>query len=251
MCAKEKAGFFDSVIFRDPYIGPAVISVFGGWVQFCEATHQVWVASDASREERQRARMERRVAEGRRVLISGLSDEMLRAKQKEFEAAYRNAKREGRIRQHLPGHHEIENRNTVSTWTRGNLGETYSQRFFIADGASGYFVNTTFETATAQLITTLPELLNAAPVKPKALPPVERKALPQAPITTEEAEEGRRYWSDTIRELATSRSMPVAERRPMMAQETAKRIRELKRQAKMLTACDSEVDIEKEILVEV
>ncbi|MCI0488968.1 MAG: hypothetical protein L0229_20440 [Blastocatellia bacterium] len=198
--AYRKAGYWQSVIFVDPHIGAAIVSAFGGWVGFSESLYV-------------------------------LSDEMIRAKQKEFEAAYRNARREGRKVQHLPGHHETTNRNTVSTWTRDKFGPVYSQPVYIANGASGHFVSATFDRSNAQLIDSVQGLLEAATVK--AISPVVRKELRSAPDEVLHPEEGREILSEAVSGLALVRRMPD-ERRPMTAEETAERIRTLRQQAELL-----------------
>ncbi len=168
--AHRKAGAWSSVIFSDAATGEALKTVFGGWVEFCESVHQVWT-SDAGFEDRDDARLARREAEGYRRLVSGLSDEMLTAKRKEFLVAYRNAARAGRKPFcYLPGQHEIANRRTAGTWTRGELGETFQQRVYISDHLGGYFVIATFDSKTAQLLDKPTRLLAAEPVHRPSLP---------------------------------------------------------------------------------
>jgi hypothetical protein len=201
MTAFRKAGYWNSVVFEDGGIGQAIVTVFGGWVGFSEAVHI-------------------------------LSDEMIRAKQKEFFIAYRNAKRMNKSHSYLPGHHESENRNTIGTWKRGNLPPVYKQNVFVSGLNEARFVSASFERATGHMVGRVEELLSLPAVR-VALPPVPKALLSES---TEHLspEEGAEFFKQAVGVLAERMAMPSGDRRPMTPAETRDRIRELRDQAAML-----------------
>lgn len=160
-----KAGYWDSVLFQDGAIARTITIVYGGWVQFSEASRQ-------------------------------LSPEMQQAKRKEFLSTYRRESQRPHEPQRLPGHFEIENLNTVSTWTRDQFGDTYTQRIFVAQANEGRFVEGHFHRNSAQLIETDLQLLSAAQVP--ELPPA-KTPLRLAPKPPEPSERARQMTPDEIR----------------------------------------------------
>jgi hypothetical protein len=244
--AMRKAGYFQSVLFEDAAIGAALITTFGSWTGFCEAMHQVWSEGDASFEEREAARLERRQAEGRRRLVSGLSDEMVASKRKEFFSAYRNARREARATAYLPGHFEIENRNTVAGWSRGQFQiedrqEIYKQKIYIARTRGGHFVEATFERATGSLIGGTQALLNQTPVV--YLPPAKPRAMLTSGAEILPPEQGREFWAEAVKDAAGRMGMPGLERKPLTDDEREKRMRELRQQAERLEAEEKAIEV--------
>lgn len=109
--AWEKTGGYSSVLFEDGAIAQGIAWVFGTWREFCEAMHPVFREAEVSFEERERARLERRIVDARQIQVGGLSPEMIRAKQKEFYSAYRRALREGKTKSfYVMGSIEADNR---------------------------------------------------------------------------------------------------------------------------------------------
>lgn len=129
--AYQKAGYWDSVLFQDGAIARTIQIVYDGWVQF----------SQASRE---------------------LSPEMQQAKRKSFLSTYRRESQHAKEPQRLPGQHEIANLNSVSTWTRDQFSDTYTQRIFVAMANGSRFVDGHFHRNSAQLIESDIQLLSTA-----------------------------------------------------------------------------------------
>jgi hypothetical protein len=151
-----RAGYWHSVLFQDGAIARALMIVFGGWVQFSEASRQ-------------------------------LSPEMMQAKRKEFLTTYRRESRKAKEPMRLAGHHEIENLNTVSTWTRDQFSDTYKQGIFIAQESGSRFVEATFHRNSAQMIETDLQLLEAASMP--ILPAPKREPLQLTPKPSEAAQQ--------------------------------------------------------------
>jgi hypothetical protein len=154
--AYKRAGYYESVLFQDGAIARAITIVFGGWIQFSEASRQ-------------------------------LSPEMMQAKRKEFLSTYRRESRYQHEPQRLPGHYEIENLNAVQTWTRDQFSDTYRQRIFIAQESGGRFIDANFHRNSAQLIESNAQLLNAAsqpqlPAKPMLQLVAPQKTEPVVPM---------------------------------------------------------------------
>ncbi len=234
--AHRRAGAWTSILFTDAATGEALKTCFGGWVEFCESLHQVW-AAEASFEDREAARLERREAEGHRRLVSGLSDEMIAAKRKEFLIAYRNAERAGRRGFcYLPGQHEIENRRTAGTWTRGEVGSIFRQQVYIADNLGGYFVWAAFDTATAQLVGGAPSLLKAQPVSLPARPAP--KLLRSAPGEEIPVTEAKGLIAEAVKDLSEAWRMPAIERQALSQDQYDARLEELRKQAERICASE-------------
>jgi hypothetical protein len=159
--AYKRAGYYESVLFEDGAIARTIQIVYGGWIQFSEASRT-------------------------------LSPEMNRAKQKEFLSTYRRESRYQHEPQRLPGHFEIENLNSVSTWTRDQFSDTYRQKIFIASESGGRFVEANFHRNSAQMIESAAQLLNAAAVP-------ELPAKPRLELLPAPSEEARRQTPDEIR----------------------------------------------------
>lgn len=146
MDALKHGGFWNSVAFRDGAIGQTINSVFGGWVACSEALHN-------------------------------LSDEMITAKRKEFMGAYRNAVRQGREVNYLPGYHETNNRASGHTWKTGWLeledgSEAFRIPVYLAERpGQGRSVEALFDRHTGQLVGGSQDLfaLPAAQMKPAPL----------------------------------------------------------------------------------
>jgi hypothetical protein len=149
-----RAGYWDSVLFQDGAIARTIQIIFGGWVQFSEASRQ-------------------------------LSPEMMQAKRKEFLATYRRESRNPKGPQRLAGHYEIENSNSVSTWTRDQFSDTYKQGIYIAQASGSRFVQATFHRNSAQMIESDLQLLETA-ARPE-LPAPKRAPLELMPIPSERA----------------------------------------------------------------
>jgi hypothetical protein len=152
-----KAGYWDSVLFQDGAIARTVQIVFGGWVIFSEAMKET-------------------------------SPEMIQAKRKQFIATYRREALNPKEPMRLPGHHEIQNLNSVSTWTRDQFSDTYKQRVFVAQAEGSRFVEASFHRNSAQMIENDVQLLNAArlpqlPAKPRLelLPAPSKEARDMTP----------------------------------------------------------------------
>lgn len=88
--AYKRVGYWDSIYIYDAQTAGAMKRVFGGWVQFSEA-------------------------------VKNLSDEMLQAKRKEFMSTFRALEGRAEKGEYFAGQFECQNRETVSTWTRGTL----------------------------------------------------------------------------------------------------------------------------------
>jgi len=126
-----KAGFWDSVLFQDGAIARTVALIFGGWIAFSET-------------------------------MRAFSPEMIQAKRKEFLATYRRESRQPKEPMRLAGHHEVENLNKVSTWTKDQFSDTYKQRVFIAQTSGSRFVDAHFHRNSAQMIESDMDLLEEA-----------------------------------------------------------------------------------------
>ncbi|MEW6212924.1 MAG: hypothetical protein AB1631_31665 [Acidobacteriota bacterium] len=195
--AYRKAGYWQSVVFEDGAIGAAILTVFGGWTMFCDGMRPPVfekILSEPDEEGGQRVVGQRQ--------IGGLSDEMVASRRKEFLVSYRNARRTGRAQNYLPGYHEIENRNTIATWTRGQFPtEQYIQRVLIVGEKGARWVEAKFDRWTARLITTVAELFEQKPVthlpagKPRLMLP-EATAEESAPETVQAGMKAlaRREW---------------------------------------------------------
>jgi hypothetical protein len=156
-----KAGYYESVLFQDGAIARAILTVFGGWVQF----------SAASRE---------------------LDQKSLQFKRLEFIAAYRRETRRGKEPMRLPGHYEIENQNTVATWNRDKFSDTYTQRLYVVRAEGGRFVDAHFSRSDARMIESDVQLLSAAQVP--ALP-----ARPQLQLAPPPSERARQMTPEEIK----------------------------------------------------
>lgn len=234
--ACRRAGYFKSVLFIDGFIGQALATVFGGWLEFCDAMHPVYrAADDVSFEDREAARLERRVPESRLIQIGGLSAEMIASRCKQFSAAYRAAEREQKAKPYLPGHHEIENRNTVGSWSRGGFQieagrEVYRLPVFIAEREQNAVA--TFDRLTGYMTHDPQQLLEQEPGR-SALPPAPPRALLSAcnAMSEDELQAARVDFNAGLAKLADQTKLP--EPRQMTAAETLARIQELKAQAEI------------------
>lgn len=239
----RKAGAFKSVLFEDGFVGQAIVTVFGGWVEFCNAMHPVYRdADDVSFEDREAARKERRVPESRQIQVGGLSEEMTANKRKQFIAAYKNAEREQKAKQYLPGQHESDNRNSVGSWNRGTFQveggrEVYKLPVYVAEREQ--VVEATFDRLTGYLIGDVKALLQQEPVR-AALPPVEprRMLTDGSEMSEDELKEARAEFSAGLERLATRMKMPEPKR--MTGEEIIARVRELKAQAEIVAAQEPE-----------
>lgn len=235
--AYRKAGASMSVLFEDGAIGAAIQDVFGGWVACCEAFHPVYrTADEATWEERQEVRLERREIVGRQIQIGGLSSEMLRAKQKEFDVAYRRAQREGKTAPaYYPGECEIENRRTVGSWVKGQVTLADGRKILIqkvyVQGNEGRSVDAEFAFYTAALQTSLRELIERAPAK--ALPPQPAMRLIGTGTEMIDPEEGKKLVKGAVAGLLAATRMP-SERPVMSEEELAARQDKLDQQAAQL-----------------
>ena len=159
--AYQKAGYYDTVLFQDGAIARAIQAVYGGWVQFSEASRT-------------------------------LSPEMIQAKRKEFLSTYRRESERGKEPMRLPGHVEIENSNTVSTWTRDRYGDTYRQRVYVVTSEGGRFVEALYSRSDARMLDTEMQLLADARVP--ALP-----SRPQLQLAPPPSERARQMTPEEIR----------------------------------------------------
>jgi hypothetical protein len=159
--AYRKAGYYDTVLFQDGAIARTILAVYGGWVQFSEASRT-------------------------------LSPEMIQARRKEFLSTYRRESERGKGPMRLPGHIEIENQNTVSTWTRDQYGDTYRQRLYVVSQDGGRFVEAVYSRSDARLLDTEMQLL--AEAKLPALP-----AKPQLQLAPPPSERARQMTPEEIK----------------------------------------------------
>lgn len=234
--AYRKAGASMSVLFEDGAIGAAMQDVFGGWIACCEVFHPVYrTADEATWEERQEARLERREAAGRQIHIGGLSPEMLRAKQKEFDVAYRRVQREGKTAPtYYPGECEIENRRTVGSWVKGQPIELDDGRKVLVQkvyvqGNEGRSVDAEFDFYTAALQTPLRELIERAPAK--ALPPQPATRLIGTGAEMIDLEEGKTMVKGAVADLMAVMKMPFTSLTVLSEEEFNARQEQLRRQA--------------------
>jgi hypothetical protein len=160
--AYQKAGYYDTVLFQDGAIARTILAVYGGWVQFSEASRT-------------------------------LSPEMIQARRKEFLSTYRRESERGKEPMRLPGHIEIENQNTVSTWTRDQYGDTYRQRLYVVTQDGGRFVEAVYSRSDARLLDTELDLLADARIP--ALP-----ARPQLQLAPPPSERARQMTPDEVRQ---------------------------------------------------
>jgi hypothetical protein len=159
--AYQKAGYYDTVLFQDGAIARTIQAVYGGWVQFSEASRT-------------------------------LSPEMIQARRKEFLSTYRRESEKGREPMRLLGHIEIENQNTVSTWTRDRYGDTYRQRLYVVSQDGGRFVEAVYSRSDARLLDS--EMQLRAEAKLPALP-----ARPQLQLAPPPSERARQMTPEEIR----------------------------------------------------
>jgi hypothetical protein len=179
--AHRRAGYWTSVFFDDGAIGSAIVIVFGGWPQLSEALHPVF--------DRETGRQ-----------VAGLTPEMRASKRNEFFAAFRTAKRTRTSRPYLPGRCEIENRNTIAQWSRGqgeldDQGrEILRQHVCVASGVTARLVEARFDRSTGELTDDPRTLLQQQPpararvraaAKPKLLPAAATATEPVPPAETQ------------------------------------------------------------------
>jgi hypothetical protein len=200
--AYKKANYYRSILFEDGAIGSAINAVFGGWPQ----------CSDS---------------------LAHLSDEMVTSKRKEFYTSYRNARRLNKSVRYLPGQVEIENRNTISTWTRDQFGPTYKQQVYIARSSGGYLIEADFDRSSGALIGGEQSLLAQAPQKLR-LPERPMRQLTDGSQALD-PEQAREILSQSIGDLTARMRMPSAASEPLRGKELLDRIEMLKRQAKALS----------------
>lgn len=215
MEAYRRVGEGSSLLFEDGAIVEAMNRVFGGWAQLCRDMHPVFVAENhSSIEDREQMLKERRNPDenARMIQVGGLSPEMIRARQKEFYTAYRQAVREGKGRQpqYVRGFHESNNRQ--GRFNRG-VPELIEGRKVIrqpvyVQGATGRMVDAEFDFFTWELLTPIGELLSR-PAQ-KLLPPkIKQKLLPGEVEFTMDPDQARLFFKDAVSALAQGMRMPT------------------------------------------
>lgn len=235
-----KAGETRSVIFEDGAIGAAIVRVFGGWPQLADSLHAVFsYESGVSTEEFEDARINRRVAEGRRVQVAGLSLEMIAARRKEFLSAYRTASTQGEKVIHLPGASEIENMQSAGSWTRGReLGPEITQFVCIAARSGPRLIKAQFSTETGRLLDSPARLLLEQPEKTQvaiAGSDGQKQLLKRSDqklLSSGETEQQPEIVKELLEALADKMRMPVS--KPLSPEEHARRVADLKRQAERI-----------------
>ena len=147
--AFKKAGYWTSVLFENGAIARSIERVFGTWVECSQFLHVE-------------------------------SPEMIRAKQKQFEAVYRQAARGDASPRYLRGYCESNNLNSTSQWERGTPVQIGEQQIFRQSvwiqGANPRQVEVEFDFYTAQMICPIGSILERPAIRALA-PGTEAKLL--------------------------------------------------------------------------
>lgn len=199
-----KAGYWTSVLFEDGALATAIEYAFGTWVICSEQLHT-------------------------------LSDEMLRAKQKEFAVQYRRALREGKAAaKYLRGYCEIANLETVGKWNRGEPITEADRTFFrssvFIQGVTSRMVDAEFDFYSGVLQIPLIELASRPAVALPATP--DRKLIGDGTEPIDQ-EAGRQMVRDAVKDLTGFMRMPQPQVSLTEEQWQARR-EALKRQAEAL-----------------
>lgn len=217
---RAKVGYYSSVWIEDAALSQALADTFGGWISFCDSMHQVF-DSESGRQ------------------IAGYSDEMKRAKQKEFIINYNRAlKFPRRSERYHVGHTERENRNAVGSWKRGLFPDgVFYQPLGLIIGGEIATVSLPCAAYTAQLTAGAREQLEAHPIgllnavgheRPKQIAPAPKDVdQNQSALVTSERFEAKRVAAEAVK-----RFEPIE----MTEEEKDRRMSILREQARLLTA---------------
>lgn len=203
--AFKKAGYWTSVLFENGAIARAVEHVFGTWVECSQYLHSE-------------------------------SPEMIRAKQKQFEAVYRQASRGDRTPRYMRGYCEANNLNSTSQWERGKPVQIGEQQIFTQpvwiQGTNPRLIEAEFDFYTANLIAPVTSLLERPRMQALA-PGTQAKLLSAGAGEMVDPEEGRQIFREAIADLTGLMRMPDV--KPMSEAERDRRIEELRKQAERIS----------------
>lgn len=202
--AFKKAGYWTSVLFENGAIARAVEHVFGTWVECSQYLHSE-------------------------------SPEMIRAKQKQFEAVYRQASRGDCAPRYMRGYCEANNLNSTSQWERGKPVQIGEQQIFTQpvwiQGANPRLIEAEFDFYTANLIAPVASLLERPRMQALA-PGTEAKLLSAGAGEIVDPEEGRKILREAVKDLTGLMRMPEA--KPLNERELETRRQELQKQAERI-----------------